>query len=297
MKARTARRHVREGLRSLQRNGWMTFASVSAVAVTLMLVGVFLTVILNVNHIGTTLEKDVEVRVLVDLTASKEQQASLKNEIKNLDHVKSVRFSSKDQELNNLIKSMGEDGKAFQLFEQQNPLNDTYIVKTDSPEQIAPIAKKIEGFKYIDEVIYGKKQVQKLFNAVSVGRNIGLVLIFGLLFTAMFLISNTIKITIMARRREIEIMRLVGATNNFIRWPFLLEGLLLGVLGSIIPIAVLFTGYSVIYNMLMPKLAGTMFTLLPFSPFVYQLSAILIGIGAVIGMWGSVMSIRKFLRK
>ncbi|KQL39986.1 cell division protein FtsX [Bacillus sp. FJAT-25509] len=297
MKARTAKRHVREGLRSLKRNGWMTFASISAVAVTLMLVGVFLTVIMNVNHIGTTLEKDVEVRVLVDLTANKEQQATLKEEIKKLDHVTTVKFSSKDQELNNLIKSMGEDGKAFQLFEQQNPLNDTYIVKTDSPEQIAPVAKKIEGLKYIDEVIYGKKQVQKLFNAVSVGRNIGLVLIFGLLFTAMFLISNTIKITIMARRREIEIMRLVGATNNFIRWPFLLEGLLLGVLGSVIPIVLLLTGYKVIYNMLMPKLAGTMFTLLPFSPFVYQLSAILIGIGAVIGMWGSVMSIRKFLRK
>ena len=297
MKARTVKRHIREGLRSLKRNGWMTFASVSAVAVTLMLVGVFLTVILNVNHIGTSLEKDVEIRVLVDLTASKDQQDSLKNEIKNLDHVTSVKFSSKDQELDNLIKSMGQDGKAFQLFEQENPLNDTYIVKTDSPDKIAPTAKKIEGLKYIDEVIYGKKQVQKLFNAVSVGRNIGLVLIFGLLFTAMFLISNTIKITIMARRREIEIMRLVGATNNFIRWPFLLEGLLLGVLGAVVPVALIFTGYNVIYNMLMPKLAGTMFTLLPFSPFVYQITAILVGIGAVIGMWGSVMSIRKFLRK
>ncbi|MET3193351.1 permease-like cell division protein FtsX [Bacillus sp. OAE603] len=297
MKARTARRHVREGLRNLRRNGWMTFASVSAVAVTLMLVGVFLTVILNVNHIGTTLEKDVEIRVLVDLTATKEQQRALKDEIKKIDHVTTVKFSSKDQELDNLIKSMGQDGQAFELFEQENPLNDTYIVKTDSPDKIAPVAKKIEGFHYIDEVIYGKKQVQKLFNAVSVGRNIGLVLIVGLLFTAMFLISNTIKITIMARRREIEIMRLVGATNNFIRWPFLLEGLLLGVMGAILPIALILTGYNVVYNMLMPKLAGTMFTLLPFSPFVYQIAAILIGIGAVIGMWGSVMSIRKFLRK
>jgi cell division transport system permease protein len=275
----------------------MTFASVSAVAVTLMLVGVFLTVILNVNHIGTTLEKDVEIRVLVDLTANKEQQAQLKDNISKINHVTSIKFSSKQEELNNLIKSMGQDGKAFQLFEQENPLNDTFIVKTDSPDQIAPVAKKIHGLAYIDDVIYGKKQVQKLFNAVHVGRNIGLVLIFGLLFTAMFLISNTIKITIMARRREIEIMRLVGATNNFIRWPFLLEGLLLGVLGAVPPVAVLFVGYNIVYNMLTPKLAGTMFTLLPFSPFVYQLSAILIGIGAVIGMWGSVMSIRKFLRK
>lgn len=297
MKARTARRHVREGLRSLKRNGWMTFASVSAVAVTLMLVGVFLTVILNVNHIGTTLEKDVEIRVLVDLTATKKQQAALKDEIKDIDHVTTVKFSSKDKELDNLINSMGQDGQAFELFEQENPLNDTYIVKTDSPDKIAPVAKKIEGLHYIDEVIYGKKQVQKMFKAVSVGRNIGLVLIVGLLFTAMFLISNTIKITIMARRREIEIMRLVGATNNFIRWPFLLEGLLLGVLGAVVPIALILTGYNVFYNMSMPKLAGTMFTLLPFSPFVYQIAAILIGIGAVIGMWGSVMSIRKFLRK
>jgi cell division transport system permease protein len=297
MKARTMRRHVREGFLSLRRNGWMTFASVSAVAVTLMLVGVFLAVIMNVNHIGTSLEKDVEIRVLVDLTATPQQQQVLKKNLTDLNHVTSVKFSSKKQELNNLIKSMGDDGKAFKLFEQENPLNDTFIVKTDSPETIAPIAKKIEKIQYADKVIYGKKQVQKLFNFVSVGRNVGIVLIFGLLFTAMFLISNTIKITIFARRREIEIMRLVGATNNFIRWPFLLEGLALGVMGAFIPVVILYSGYNVIYKMMMTKLAGTMFTLLPFSPFVYQLSGILFLIGALIGMWGSVMSIRKFLKK
>ena len=297
MKARTARRHVREGFLSLRRNGWMTFASVSAVAVTLMLVGVFLAVIMNVSHIGTTLEKDVEIRVLVDLTATPQQQQELKKSLTDMDHVTSVKFSSKQQELNNLIKSMGNDGKAFKLFEQENPLNDTFIVKTDSPQSIASVASKVEKLHYADKVIYGKQQVQKLFNAVSVGRNIGIALILGLLFTAMFLISNTIKITIFARRREIEIMRLVGATNNFIRWPFLLEGLTLGIMGALIPVVVLVGGYNVIYKMMTAKLAGTMFTLLPFSPFVYQLSAMLFIIGAFIGMWGSVMSIRKFLKK
>jgi cell division transport system permease protein len=121
-------------------------------------------------------------------------------------------------------------------------------------------------------------------------------LIVGLLFTAMFLISNTIKITIMARKREIEIMRLVGATNGFIRWPFFLEGLWLGILGALIPIAIVSAAYYYAYDFLNEKLKDHFIKLLEFNPFVYQLSAILIIMGAAIGIWGSLMSVRKFLR-
>ena len=146
------------------------------------------------------------------------------------------------------------------------------------------------------KVNYGQGSVEKIFKVTDFSRNVGIVLIIGLLFTAMFLISNTIKITIFARRREIEIMKLVGATNWFIRWPYFLEGLWLGLLGSVLPVAIIGISYYYAHNYLAEKLEGNFIQLLDFSPFIYQVSGLLILMGAFIGIWGSVMSVRKFLK-
>ncbi|MDP4085167.1 MAG: permease-like cell division protein FtsX [Bacillota bacterium] len=296
MKARTLTRHARESLKSISRNGWMTFASVSAVTVTLILVGVFFVIMMNLNRVAQTIEGDVEIRVHIDVAANKQDQENLKKQIETLSEVKSITFSSKKQELNNLIKSLGTEGKAFKLFEQDNPLNDVYVVKTKNPTDTMKAASKIEKMNYVSKVMYGQGQVEKLFKFIKASRNVGFVLIIGLLFTAVFLISNTIKITIIARRREIKIMRLVGATNNFIRWPFLLEGLWLGILGAILPIILITIAYSNAYDYLAPKLKGNFIQILPVDPFMYQISGILILMGAVIGVFGSVMSVRKFLK-
>lgn len=296
MKIKTFSRHLREGVKSLARNGWMTFASISAVTITLLLVGVFLAVIMNMNHFASKVEKDVEIRVHIDPAATKEDQDALKASIQGISEIDSIQFSSKEDELKRVIESFGDSGKSFELFEQDNPLKDVYIVKTKKPADTVKAAQKIEKMQYVSMVQYGKGQVEKLFSTVKIGRNIGVVLIAGLLFTAMFLISNTIKITIYARRTEIEIMKLVGATNWFIRWPFLLEGLFLGVIGSILPIALILAAYNSALSVLNEKLTGTIFELLPYNPFVFQLSALLLLIGAIIGMWGSVMSVRKFLK-
>ncbi len=289
-------RHFRESLKSLARNAWMTFASVSAVTVTLILVGTFLVIMMNLNHVASNLENDVEIRVLVDVTANEEAEAKLKSEIEKITEVESVVFSPKEKELENLVESLGDEGKSFELFEQNNPLNDVFIVKAENPQDTSKVADKLTKLENASKVRYGQDQVEKLFNAISVARNIGIGLIIGLVFTAMFLISNTIKITIMARQREIEIMRLVGATNGFIRWPFFLEGLFLGVFGSIIPIALIVIAYKSLYTWALPKLQGSFIEVLPFSPFVFQVSAILLFIGALIGVWGSLMSVRKFLK-
>jgi cell division transport system permease protein len=297
MKGRTFIRHLREGTKSLGRNSWMTFASISAVTITLLLVGVFLILMLNLNNFASSVEGDVEIRVHIDLTAKEEEKQALKAKIEALPKVAAVQYSSKDKELENLIKSLGDEGQAFKLFEQQNPLNDVYIVKTKQPEDIIAVAKQIEEYPYAAKVKYGEKQVQKLFKVINVSRNIGLALIVGLVFTAMFLISNTIKITIVARRTEIEIMRLVGATNSFIRWPFFVEGLFLGVLGSIVPIIVLISSYNYLFANVEPKLDDSFFTLLPTFPLTIQVSLWLVLIGACIGMWGTMISVRKFLQK
>lgn len=296
MKARTIRRHAKESLKSIGRNGWMTFASVSAVTVTLLLVGVFFVIMMNLNHVAKSIEEDVEIRVHIDVAANKDDQQVLRSKIEQIPEVKTVRFSTKEEELNNIIASLGEEGEAFKLFEQDNPLNDVFIVKTKNPVDTMQTAKKIEKLEYASKVKYGQGEVEKLFSFTKVSRNVGLVLIIGLLFTAMFLISNTIKITIIARKREIEIMRLVGATNAFIRWPFFLEGLWLGVLGSIIPIFVVGTTYFYLYDYLDQKLQDHFIKLLEFNPFIYQIAGILVLMGALIGIWGSLMSVRKFLK-
>ena len=293
MKARTLWRHFRESLKSLGRNGWMTFASASAVTVTLLLVGVFVLIMMNLNKVADDLENDVEIKVFVSLVADENQIVELENDIGNMSGVESIDFSTKEDELTNLVMDFGDE---LSLFEQSNPLFDVFYVKASEPQQTEVVASEIIQLENIEDVKYGEGKIEKLFNVLNTGRNVGLVLILALLFTAMFLISNTIRITIVARRREIEIMKLVGATNWFVRIPFILEGMWLGILGSIVPIALVATLYYNVMNFAEPRLSGEMIQLLEFSPFIYQVSALILVMGVFIGIWGSFMSIRKFLR-
>jgi cell division transport system permease protein len=187
-------------------------------------------------------------------------------------------------------------GSDFKLFQQDNPLYDVFIVKTKNPTDTPKAAAQIQKMNHVQSAIYGKGKVENLFKVLTVSRNVGIVLIIGLLLTAMFLISNTIKITIFARRHELEIMKLVGATNWFIRWPFVMEGLWLGILGSIMPILIVSIGYSSFYNLIAPKLHDQFIQILGTSPFVFEVSALLLIMGMVIGVWGSSMSIRRYLK-
>ncbi len=293
MKFSTVKRHFRESIKSLGRNSWMTIASVSAVTVTLILVGVFALIMMNLNKVATDLENDVEIKVLIDETADETAEKALIEKVKKLPGVSEMTYSTKEDELTKLVKDFGDD---FKLFEQSNPLRNVIYVKAADPQQTAKVAKTIDKYEYTYDVMYGEGKVEKLFNFLNISRNVGIVLILGLLFTAIFLISNTIRITIIARRDEIEIMKLVGATNSFVRIPFLLEGMWLGILGSIIPIAVVTTLYHNIYKIIAPRLQGELVQLLDFSPLVYQVSGLLLLIGVLIGIWGSFMSVRKFLK-
>lgn len=293
MKARTLGRHFRESLKSLGRNGWMTFASVSAVTVTLLLVGVFVLIMMNLNKIADDVENDVEMKVFIALETGQEDIDRLENEISVLPGVESVEFSTKEEELTDLILNFGDD---FSLYEQNNPLFDVFYVKSIDPQQTEKVAGEISKIELIEKVEFGAGKIEKLFNVLNTGRNVGLVLILALLFTAMFLISNTIRITIVARRHEIEIMKLVGATNWFVRIPFILEGMWLGLLGSIIPIGLVAALYYNVTVYAEPRLKNEIFQLLEFSPFIYQVSALILLMGIFIGIWGSFMSIRKFLR-
>lgn len=296
MKMKTFGRHGKEGFKNLTRNSWMTVASISAVTVTLLLVGVFATILLNLNDIGSQIEEDVEVRVFIDLTAEQQEQQELKQQIEEISQVSSVDFQSKEEGLNQLIDSLGDEGEVFETLKDENPLNDVFIVQTEEPEDTIEVAETIEGLQTVEKVEYAKETVERLFNVMDIARNVGLAIIAGLLFTAMFLIANTIRITIVARKREIEIMKMVGATNWFIRWPFLIEGVLIGIFGSAIPIALVIVGYNFLYTEIQTRFPTLFIDILPVYPFVLRVSALLILMGVTIGLWGSFTSIRKYLK-
>ncbi|GEN82960.1 cell division protein FtsX [Sporosarcina luteola] len=293
MKARTMGRHLRESLKSLGRNSWMTFASVSAVTVTLLLVGVFIVIMMNLNQLADNLENDVEIKVITEPAADAEAIKILEKQVRETPGVSEVIHATKDEELDKMIKSFGDE---LNLYKQSNPLGDAFYVKAKDPHQTAEIAKEIGTYDNTDQVVYGEGKIEKLFNVLKMSRNIGMGLILALLFTAMFLISNTIRLTIVARGREIEIMKLVGATNSFVRIPFILEGVWLGVLGSIIPMAVISISYYELYSQWEPRLQNELFQLLSTTPFILQVNGLLLFMGVFIGVWGSFMSVRKFLR-
>ncbi|WP_088104258.1 permease-like cell division protein FtsX [Halalkalibacter urbisdiaboli] len=296
MKVRTLRRHIKEGTKNLGRNGWMTFASISAVAVMLFVVGVFLLLIMNMNNIASTVESDVEIHVYIDLTASPEQQDELRAQIETTPHVESIDYMTKDEGLNELIDSLDEQGAVFESIRAENPLNDKFVVRAMDPQLTEQVAVKIEQMPYVERVNYGKDWIERLFAVTNFVRTVGLLLVLGMMFTAMFLIANTIKLTIVARKREIQIMKLVGATNGFIRWPFFVEGMLLGIIGAIVPIILIGLGYSYIYENFGQRAELVFFSLLPVFPHVWNIAGLLLIIGAFIGVWGSMMSVRKFLK-
>src|SRR5699024_8938505 len=244
MKFSTISRHIKEGAKNLFRNGWMSVASLAAVTTTLILVAAFLAIMLNLNQMANKIEEDVQINVFIDQTADDVGIEKLGKEIKALDKVKTAKFSSKDEMLKSLMDSFGDEGKSFDLIKQDNPLNHEYKVKAKDPKDTPTIAKQIDKLDNVQEVNYQENTIKREFEFNKYAKKIGLV------FTAMFLISNTIKLTIMARSREIGIMKLVGATNRFIRGPFLMEGFFLGVLGSIVPIAFILTGYYYLFDKL-----------------------------------------------
>lgn len=294
MKVRTFWRHIVESLKSIKRNGWMTIAAVSAVAVTLLLVGSFIAILMNVNKLATDVEEDVSVRVYIDLAAEEEDQETLQQNLEELDEVETVLYSSRDDELTQVMGSYGDE---FGLFDgDDNPLYDVFIVNTVAPEVTSEVADQAEDLNYVADVNYGGATADRLFEVMATVRNVGGIIIVALIFTAVFLIANTIRITIFSRSTEIEIMKLVGATNWFIRWPFLIEGALIGFIGALIPVSIIAYVYLSGFDTLMTYLSGTYFALLPPNPFLYQIVALLLTIGIVIGSVGSSLSIRKFLK-
>lgn len=303
MKISTIGRHFREGAKSVARNGWMSFASASSIAISLFILGVFLLLGMNLNEWTREVENQVEIRVYLSLDTTEEQIAVLHQAIGSMDEVSVVRFVSKEEGLELMRQSLGKDAeKILDGFEEDNPLPDSFTVEVKEPRQIGIAAEKIEALNsrfavpLIDKVDYGKNTVETLFRITDIIEKVILVLVAGLAVTSMFLISNTIKLTIVARRREIGIMKLVGATNAFIRWPFFVEGAILGLVGSLVPVIVIWVGYWELVKNSQLTFGIMLIRLIPAEDIMPKLSLVLLGIGFAIGILGSTLSVRKFLR-
>lgn len=288
---------IGEAFKSVFRNASLSIASISCIAITLVLVAVSVILSYNVNSFTSDIEKDVTIVAFLDKEVTQEQINEIQTQISNLDNIASIEFESKQQ----LIDEMKEENADLenilnQYDEETNPLQDTYLVKVENIEEIGKTAGEIEALEGVSIVKYGEGMVEDLVNVFDVVKNITYIVVIGLVLVTAFLISNTIKITIQTRKREIEIMRLVGASNAFIKLPFFFEGLLLGALGSIIPIIACCYGYMYLYE----RFGGQLFTpiIKLVNPDLIILNIILfvIVIGVVVGALGSYRAVRRYLK-
>ncbi|HEM2832550.1 ABC transporter permease [Streptococcus suis] len=302
-------RHFIESLKSLKRNGWMTIAAISSVAITLTLVGLFASVILNTAKLASDLEQNVRINVYLRANSTDQVETIVNeagetvanpdyqkvyNQITAIENVQSVTYSSKDEQLQKLTATLGDTWNLFQG--DANPLYDAYIIDTTDPNYVKSVAAEIAKIDGVTEVRDGEVETERIFKLADLVRTWGLAATGLLLFTAVFLISNTIRITIISRSREIQIMRLVGAKNSYIRGPFLWEGAWVGFLGAILPSVLVYSLYKMIYTSVNASLASQDLSLISMNVFVPGIIGALFVIGIIIGSLGSVISMNRYLK-
>ena len=284
---------VKETFKSIKRNQLMSFASVSTVAVSLLVLGMFLLMVMNANNLAKYLESQVQVSVYMEDGASQNAIATTEKSLKALPGVVKVTSINKDQAMAKFKKRLGDQNRLLDALGEENPFPNSFDVQVDKPERIAQIVPKIDEMKGVETAKFGQEVVEHMFKLTELLRMGGILLVFLLALATLFIISNTIRITVFARRREVSIMKYVGATNWFIRWPFLLEGMFLGFAGSVVATLVLMQIYLALQEKVYTTLA--FFPLIPAWPFLGYLSLFLIITGTAIGAAGSCIPLRKFL--
>ncbi|MCI5552339.1 MAG: permease-like cell division protein FtsX [Tenericutes bacterium] len=290
-------RNIRDSFKGVFRNFSLSIASISCIAITLIVVSISIILSDNVNNFTTLVEEDVTIVTFLSNDISSERVSEINAEINKLDNIANVSYESK-MEIADEMKSSSDVFKNLMedWTEDENPLQSTYLVKVKDIEKIGETANQIKNIEGVSVVKYGEGMVEQLVTVFDMVRKISIVIVAALVVVTAFLITNTIKITIFSRKREIEIMRLVGASNLNIKIPFIFEGLLLGMLGSIVPICLTIYGYIALYNHFNGQLFSPFIQLMKPQPFVYFVSLILLAIGVVVGMFGSLNAVRKHLK-
>ncbi len=285
---------IGETVKGLYRNRWMCITSTGVVIVTLLMLGIFMLVNLNISHITDTVKDQVEIVVYIDEFANQQTRDELGRKLSTHQGVEEARYVSSEEHMRRLQRQLGGMLEGYDT-NLENPLLASYEVRTVVPEAVMALAEEFETYPGVSAVFYGQGYVENLFAVTGVVQMVGLALMAGLSVTAVFLISHTIKLTVMMRKREISIMKYVGATNWFIRWPFVLEGLLMGFAGAVVPLAGLYYLYQ--YSVEWVVVNNLVFlNLLPPQTVIIELATYLVPLGTGLGILGSTFSMGRFLK-
>ena len=293
MKLRTTEYFVRGVCISIKRN-WMSFASISTVAVSLFVLGMFLIIVLNMNRMASMLESQVQINVYLDDKLKGAEIDDLEDDLKKMQGIESVQYVSREDAIVRLRERLGDQKYLLDALGDKNPLPNAFEVTVKQPTMVETAAKAIEKFGGVESVKYGQDVVEHLFDMTRLVRIFGFTLMLLLAGATLFIISNTIRLTVFARRKEIAIMKYVGATDWFIRWPFLLEGVVLGFFGGVLASIALRS----IYGLITAKVYSTLafLPLIPQYPFVNFISLVMVLSGMGIGALGSTISLKRFLK-
>ena len=285
---------IKETYKSIRRNGFMSFASISTVAVSLLVLGMFLMIFLNTNNLAQYLESQVQVSVYMQDSATDKELAAVKEKLTKMPGVVKVTQVSKQQALERFKKRLGDQEQLLHSLGKENPFPNSFEIQVDNPERIKVLTPQIGQLPKVETAKFGQEVVEHLFQLTKILRFGGILLVVFLAMATLFIISNTIRLTVFARRKEVIIMKYVGATDWFIRWPFLLEGMTLGFFGAVVAFILI----NSIYSGLLERIHATLafLPLLPTSPLLLYVDLFLLVAGTGIGALGSYISLRKFLR-
>lgn len=293
MKVRTSLYLMKEAFVSLKRNALMSFASISTVAISLLILGAFGILGVNLGYMVSALETQVEVTVYMQDEVQAEALTQAEAQIRAVNGVSEVTFVTKAEALERFRERLGEQASMLEALDDQNPLPNSFEIKVSDPEQVKQVADTLGQMQGVESVKYGREIVDKLFQMTKMLRIVGVVLLGFLVFATLFIISNTIRLTVFARRKEIGIMKYVGATNAFIRLPFLLEGMILGLIGAALAAVALYYAYAALLYEVHQMLA--FLYLVPHYPFIFIIGGILIVSGMLIGAIGSAISLSRYM--
>lgn len=292
---RVIRRSFRDAFKSIGRNFSLSFASIMCTTITLILVAVAIICAANIENVTKAVEDELSIVVYLKKGTTEEQISNIKSELDVQENVESFTFKGKDE----WKLEMEEYSDTFNTvlnYLDENPLLDSFIIKVKDVRDLTVTASKIKEITGVDTVKYGEGMVETVIKTFDIVEKIVLVVVIALVLVTAFLISNTIKLTIFSRRNEIEIMRLVGASNTLINLPFIIEGFVIGLIGSIIPVCITIYGYVILFSQVGGNLFTNMVVLIEPYNFVFYVSIILVALGSIVGMLGSFKAVRKYLK-
>lgn len=283
--------YFREALLSFRRSALMSLAAIISITTILIIVGVFLLISINSSLFLKNLESQLEIIIYLKDDIPKTEVKALEDNIIGINGIKEIKFVSKEEAYQRLLKDLGDQRDIFDTIEV-NPLPASFEIKVKDPKMIEQIANQVEKLEKVEEVEYGQGIVERLLNFTYIFRIVGILILALLVSASILIISNIIKITVYARRDEIEIMSLSGATHWFIKWPFVIEGFLQGFISAILTILILYNFYFFALNKLHQAV--------PFLPVVWEkmellpIGLIIIALGSLVGILGSMFSVGKY---